>query len=167
MKVEKKEDKYIITDFDEFQAYKIASKVERDGMNFYTYLSINSDKQEIKEIFQFLADQERRHLRLFKGFLDGLQSDDQYVAQDSGLLNTFNLMDTGIFKPLHVLEKEAKGMDAAHCIQLALEAEIGSINFYLACLENVPAKTEKELLNIIEEEKKHKSMLEDALKKTA
>lgn len=164
MRIEKKEDGYSITDFNEFQAYKIAAKIEKDGISFYIYLSINSAISEMKEIFEFLAGEEKRHLRIFEAFLDKLSQEKQYVAQDNSLLN---IMDTGIFKPFHVLEKEAKGMNTKQCIQLAIDVEIGSINFYRACLENVAAEAKKELLNIIEEEKKHESMLEEALSKVA
>lgn len=164
MKIERREDGYIITDFNAPQAYKIAAKIEKDGISFYIYLSINSEKAEIKNIFEFLAEEEKRHLRLFEGFLDSLPAEEGHAGVDKSLLN---IMDTGIFKPYHELEKEAKGMNAKQCIKLAIDVETGSINFYRACLENAAPDVKKELANIIKEEAKHKIMLEDALSKTA
>lgn len=35
MKVEEKNNKLVITDFNEIDAYKIAYKVEKDGLDFY------------------------------------------------------------------------------------------------------------------------------------
>ncbi len=38
MKIEEREGKLVIVDFNELEAYKVASKIEKDGIRFYDNL---------------------------------------------------------------------------------------------------------------------------------
>ena len=58
MNVKKEGEKFVITDFSEFEAYKIAIKLEKDGAGFYTYLAEKTKDREVKGLYTFLSEEE-------------------------------------------------------------------------------------------------------------
>ena len=48
MKIEQKGNSFIITNFDEIEAYKVACKIEKEGLKFYKKLAENVDNIKAK-----------------------------------------------------------------------------------------------------------------------
>ena len=165
MKLEEINGKYVITDFDEAEAYNIACKLEKDGTGFYVYLAGKVEGQEAKKLFEFLIDQERKHFEVFKAQLDRLQQQEDMSKEPAE--NVLAMMDLGVIPPYHVLGKISEGIDdMSKAFSLAITMEDKSIKFYEACLQHVSSKQVKQdLVGIINEEKKHKELLESAQKK--
>lgn len=165
MKIREKEDELVIVDFDEFEAYRVACKIEEDGLRFYEKLASKIKNSGVVQALEFLIGEERKHLRLFEDSLSRLRDDKEDTAEDNDLLAS---MDFGIFQPYQsIAELENIMEDTSRALRLGIAIEDKSIKFYQACRQGVStddAKAELEL--IIGEEKKHKGLLEAQLKAT-
>jgi rubrerythrin len=162
MRIEEKQGKLVVTDFNEFEAYRIASKIERDGIEFYEKLSNNAGQKELKNALRFLLQEEKKHLKFFEGCLSLLREEKEDISEDEDLLSS---MDYGIFKPYQsITELENILKDSRKAIRLGLVIEDRSIEFYKNCEGKISTPvTKKEISRIIEEEKRHKELLENIL----
>ena len=159
MKIEAKGDKITIMDFNEFDAFRIAAKVEKDGLLFYAQLAAGVKKPEAKEVLEFLLGEEKKHLKFFEGQLDRLRQLKEDTNEDDDLLSA---LDFGVFQPYQNLKGlEDLVTNIPKALRLGLIIEDKSIQFYHACSQNLSAQGAKEeLANIIAEEKGHKALLE-------
>lgn len=162
MKIEERDGAFVITDFDESEAYRIAEKVEMDGIGLYKRLAEKSDLHRVRETLELLLDQERDHLEFFSGQRDRLMKEKDYAAEENDLLSG---IDYGIFQPYQSLGDLDKVITSPRkALRLGLIIEEKSINFYEACKRHVPSEaTKREIGAIIEEERQHKKLLEDML----
>ena len=158
MKIQDREDKLVIVDFDEFEAYRIACKIEKDGLRFYEKLGSRTENTEVGRAMKFLLEEERKHLRFFEDALSRIRRDKEDAAEDNDLLTS---MDFGIFQPYQsIAELENMVGDIPKALRLGIAIEDKSIKFYQACSQNVSVDDVKsELTLIIEEEKRHKDLL--------
>ena len=76
-------------------------------------------------------------------------------------------MDYGIFQPYQSMnELPDKIEDINRALRLGIVVEEKSVKFYQSCMDNLSASvTKQEVGNIIEEEKRHKILLESLLAK--
>ena len=164
MKIEEKDGKFIIADFNELDTYKIACKVEKDGLIFYKKLSQAIDDPQTKKLIEFLLEQENEHLKFFQGCLDEIRESKEDNFEEDDLLNS---MDFGIFWPYQSIEDLERILkDVKKAIKLGMAIEDKSVKFYEVCKENVSSEDVKlELNNIIEEEKKHRELFRNLLNK--
>jgi rubrerythrin len=162
MKIEEKDGSFIITDFNESEAYKIASKIEEDGISFYSQVLAQTQNPQVKEKVQYLLEEEKKHLKFFQKRLYEI-SESKCDANDED--NLLSYMEYEVFKPF----REAKDLpesikDAKTALNIGIIAENSSINFYLALKEQVSSfETKEELAQIIEEEKRHREIFERLL----
>ena len=94
MRIEEKEGKLIVTDFDEFDAFRIAGKIEKDGIEFYGQLASSVKGAEVKEALEFLLGEEKKHLRFFEDEIQRLRNEKEDADEEDDLLTT---MDYGTF----------------------------------------------------------------------
>lgn len=163
MKIVQRQDKFIIVDFSEFEAYRIAGKIEKDGIDFYEKISQETDNRQIQEKLEFLLGEERRHLGFFEDQLFRIRQKKEDTAEDNDLLTS---MDFGIFQPYQNIENLSAKLDnAKKTLRLGIVIEDNSIKFYNACLDGVKDNaTKKEIKNIIAEERRHKELLEGLIR---
>lgn len=162
MKIEEKNGEFLITDFNEIEAYKIARKIEEDGIGFYEGILASEKDEGVSGELRFLIQEEKEHLKFFEWCLfearqkieDGFEEDD-----------VLNYMNYGIFEPYrHIAGLADKIDDEKKALRLGIAIEEKSIKFYKACRAEVSSPdAKKELSNIIEEEKRHKTRFEDML----
>ncbi len=150
MKIHENEDgKLQLYDFNAFEAYKIAIKLEKDGISFYEKMLLTfCDKEHVK-IIEFLIKEEKKHLKFFQDCLNRIREEEDMLEED----DIVEYMDSRVFENLDA-DIENKSKD--EILDIALNAETNSIEFYTAlekCCEDV--KTKKALKVIIEDEKKH------------
>ena len=62
MKIDYSKGRIEITDFNSLEAYKIARKMERDGIEFYKRLQSQSLSPQVNEALGFLLQEEKRHM---------------------------------------------------------------------------------------------------------
>ncbi|MFC1807162.1 ferritin family protein [Candidatus Omnitrophota bacterium] len=164
MHIEEKDGRLAVVDFNEFGAYKIASKIESDGMRFYQDLQNKAKRDIIKSMAAMLADEEKRHLRFFESSLSRLQQEGEDEFEEDDILRS---IDYGIFTSgQQTQDVESLLNDPSKTVRFAIGVESKTIQFYESCKECITdIRVKEELDNIIEEEKKHKRMLEELLKK--
>ncbi|MFC1808655.1 ferritin family protein [Candidatus Omnitrophota bacterium] len=158
MKIEERGNELIIIDFDELEAYKIARKIENEGINFYKKLVANAKDEEVKKKFQFLLNEEYKHLEFFEERIKALNSEEEGFEEDD-LLTCF---DYGIFQPYKAIHDLPEHIDdVKKSLRLGLIVEENSVKFYQQCYAQVTSdKVKTELLIIAEEEMQHRKLIE-------
>lgn len=163
MKIEEKNGQLVIVDFNEAEAYKVACKIERDGINFYKNLIEKENNLEVKKELEFLLLDEKKHLKVFEDKLIELEEkiDDKFEGDD-----LLSYMEYGVFEPLkNIKNLEDVINNTQKALRLAIVAEEHSIKFYEACKDKVTSLETKEALSaIIEEEEKHKDVFNNMMK---
>jgi rubrerythrin len=162
MKIKQKKDEFVIVDFDEIEAYKIACKIEKDGIDFYKKLA-GLVGESVRKMADFLIEEEERHLRVFEDCLYEARQRQEDTFEEDDL---FSVMDYGVFYPYKSMEDIRELMnDSKKVLRLGLVIEDRSIKLYSACEKKVSSQSTREALrNIIEQEKRHKNLLEDMIK---
>lgn len=162
MRVEEKQEKLVIIDFNELEAYRIAVKIEEDGIRFYEKLAEKSISKKAKEVLDFLLNEERKHVKFFEGRIATLRQTREDSFEEDNLLKG---IDYGVFSPYKDISELEKRIDVARkALKLGLIIEDNSIKFYSACSEKVKnSQAKNEIANIIEEEKKHKILIQDLM----
>lgn len=162
MKITVENNELFISEFNAIEAYKIACAIEKDGISFYTRLRADEKNVEVAQTLDFLIEEEERHLKVFEERLAQLRNDQEDDFEDDDL---FACIDYGVFEPYESIENLAEYLDnIKKALRLGIKAEDNAVNFYQACLAGVSSDSAKsELEKIIEEEKKHKKILQDIL----
>ena len=70
MRIEELDGKLEVVDFNEFQAYRIACTIEKDGVQFYEKLLSKIERPELKETFEYLIREEKEHVKFFEGLMN-------------------------------------------------------------------------------------------------
>ncbi len=163
MNIEEKKGALVITDFNEAEAYRIAVKIEKDGIRFYRKLAATAQKASVKETLEFLMNEETRHLGFFEESLERLRLTGEDSSEDDDLLSS---MDFGIFSPYQEMEALDEAIpDLVKALKIGAIIEDKSIRFYQACRVQVSSpRSADELGEIIAEEERHKTLLLKLLK---
>ncbi len=163
MRIEEKDGKLIIVDFNELEAYKVASTIEKDGIRFYENLIRKITDESVKESLAFLLEEENKHLAFFQKHLSRIGQTREDGFEEDDLLN---YMEYGIFEPYQSMSAMRDIIDdVTKAIDLGIIVEDRTVKFYQACKAHVLSKTTKEeLQHIIDEENRHKKLLEGILK---
>lgn len=162
MRIEEKGTELVIVDFDEIEAYKIAEKIEKDGIEFYQKLLDTVTSPKSKEILNYLLKEEYAHLKFFGESIFRLRSKKEETSEDEDVLNS---MDYGIFCLYENLD-ELKNIlnNPKKAVRLGIVIEDKSTKFYESCKAHIESQAaKKELDVVIDEESKHRQMLEDML----
>ncbi|MFA5117738.1 MAG: ferritin family protein [Candidatus Omnitrophota bacterium] len=164
MRIQEKNGNFEVVDFDAVEAYKIACKIETDGLEFYAYLLKNVAAEPARKALFYLLKEEQKHLSLFESRLSELRQRTSDLSEDDDLLSS---MEYGIFQPYKNIEELALLVrDPAKALRLGLKVEDVSIGFYEACRNNVISpQAKEEISSIIKEEQKHKRLLQEILGK--
>ncbi|MFC1631430.1 ferritin family protein [Candidatus Omnitrophota bacterium] len=162
MKIQEQGEQFVIVDFNERDAYKIACQIEKVGINFYRKLKQAVKTELIKEAVNLLLEEENRHLEFFEKNFARVSANQEDGFEEDDLLN---YMDYGIFKPYQSIKDLQDHIDdAAKALRLGLIVEQKTVQFYQSCQEKVTSEqTKKELERIITEEKRHQAIFENAL----
>ena len=157
-----KSGKLTISDFSSIQAYKIAVKMESDGIDFYRDLLRQVRDVETQHEIEFLIEQEKSHLEIFQGLLNRVkQAQDDAFEED----DIVEYIKSRIFDVSQEKEKAQKMEHRHTALEEALDMERRSIVFYDGCLAQAKESQAKEAFKkIIEEEKKHLSKFSDLLR---
>ncbi|MDD5617622.1 MAG: ferritin family protein [Candidatus Omnitrophica bacterium] len=142
---------------------EIGIRIEENGRDFYKTLLSKTENKKAKEIFKFLAEEEKRHITTFQGILDKLdkyESTDSYPGEYLSYLTTlageyvFTKKDVGV-----KIAKDAKGDKEA--IDLGIGFEKDSIVFYEGIKNIVSADRHKVIEELILQEEGHLKRLSE------
>ena len=162
MRIEEKDGAFIIVDFNDLEAYKIARKIEKDGMDFYQDLMNLTDNEKTREALRLLIQEEEKHLKYFEDTLFDLRKNEWFEKEDDLLEE----MDYGIFPSPSHEEEAMRFLDAPEkALGMGIVLENRAIQFYEACQQRVTdEKAKRQITKIIQTEQEHKNILRDILK---
>jgi rubrerythrin len=140
---------------------KIAIKVEEEGRNLYHILEKKAEDKQLKEMWQYLKEQEEEHRAIFQEMLDKSAeyivyefSPGEYEAYLSAVASSY------VFTQ-ELMKQKTKELFASdlEAIDFGIYVEKESILTYSALKEYVLADKQPVLDKVISEEKKHLTQL--------
>ncbi|MFH1837325.1 MAG: ferritin family protein [Candidatus Omnitrophota bacterium] len=142
---------------------EIAVRIEENGKDFYAALSKMSDSPELKKTFDYLADMEKEHIETFRGMSQNECSyepkevyPEEYFAYMKDLASQF------VFTQKNKGKEIAENVkDVIDGMELAISLEKDSILFYEEAKKHLQDNAKADIEKIINEEKKHVSLLTD------
>jgi len=138
-----------IYDFNSVESFKIARKLEEDGINFYSKLLGSMKDSRVREVLLYLLGEEKEHLKIFEEMLR--HEDPEALDEREGEI--VDSMDTGVFA---FPKDEEVASDFDKTLQLGIALEKRSLAFYLEVVKYTESEEGKDALKkIIAEEKRH------------
>jgi len=139
------------------EVVELGIQIEKNGRDFYNALIERSKDGAAKNIYDFLAKEEERHIAVFKKLLESVE---KYEPQEAYPGEYFEYMNA--LAGEYVFTRENKGAEAAKKIKNdreAVETGIGfekdSIIFYEGMKKVVPEYDSKTVEELITQEKMH------------
>ena len=147
---------------------EIAVGIERNGMAFYQALADKTGKKDVKDIYSYLAGEEKKHLDTFQGMSDSLgQAKPPETYTEEYMLYLKSLVDSTVFSNVtEAQQKAGKVSDEIEALDTGIQAEKDSILFYIELHNLVREQDRKVVLNIVDEEKKHLRQLSELKKRS-
>jgi len=140
------------------EVIEIAIQIEKRGYEFYTLLKNNAKKNEMKKFFNWLANEEKKHIHVFEDLRE------TFTKIDLKVLNNWNevalyfksLIDNNVFPEADEDLFSGKELeDEIGAIHIAISFEKDNILYFQEIRELVE-ENEKEIINkLINEEKSH------------
>jgi rubrerythrin len=163
MKVDFSGDEIEIFDFDELEAYKIARKLEEDGLYYYSRMKEEVLKPEIRAVIELLLAEERKHLHNFEDKIEELVHEQKVLDEEETLPE---IVDSHVMDVLKDSKRVADILcNPQEALRLGIAVEKRTIAFYQTLQKNTSDNAGKEALStLIEEEKQHISKLEGLLR---
>ena len=138
---------------------KFAMQMELDGVKFYEQAA-KAAPAELREIFEYLADEERRHFKFFHSLSEGQTSKAGKNLISDSLGQTKNIF-------VQMIEQNAQtefGEEVRETWRQAREIEEKAVAMYTGEAAKENDATRKELLQkIAEEERRHVYLIENVL----
>jgi len=135
-------------------------QMEIDGQKFYEQSAAQATLRELKEIFQYLAEEEKRHFRFFKSLADGKADAAARELAGGSVKATRNIFVTLIESGAH----KSFGDEVAVAWKKAREIEEQAVKLYSEEVTRESDPQRKQLLQkIADEEKNHVYLIENVL----
>lgn len=139
------------------EIFDMAVRIENQGMDFYRACAGSASNSDVRKVFEYLADQESKHIEIFSGMKEGHED---YRLPESYPGEMYSYI--GSFVKDRVFEERKKGIktgaeteDPFKAVDTGLEFEKRSILFYSGIKQTV-RESEKEVIEkIIAEEHRH------------
>jgi len=140
------------------EVIEMAISTERSGQAFYQTASKLAKENNLKELFQYLAEEEEKHLKTFQSFYNTLKEKPEITPYnwEEGKLYLEALVDSKFFAGPDTainLAKEAKS--ELEAINSAMSFEKDTLIFFYQILEMIKSQEQELVKKIIEQEKKH------------
>lgn len=153
--------------FEASDIVEIAIRIEENGINFYKFAEQIAKQEEAKKLFSHLAVEEMNHKRIFEGIFAKMEKSnpaESYQGEYSAYLRAY--VDNNIIFTKEAMDKElSKVTDTIAAFDFAIKRELDSILYYHEIKKLVPATQHETLEQIIEEERKHFSILTEMKKR--
>lgn len=139
---------------------EFAMQMERDGQAFYEKAAETAPKPEIKEIFHYLAQEEKRHFEIFKNMQDGDTEAAIRILGSNTMAKTKNIF----VRLIEANGETSFGEDARKAWSEALKLEEKSVKLYTEEATKEKDQERRELLEkIAEEERSHVYLIDNML----
>jgi len=143
--------------FDTSEILEFAVRIEENGEAFYRRMAQKSKEEKIKNLFNYLADEEIKHRKAFGEMLAKIE---QYEPPESFPGEYFQYLrayaDEHIFTQAKTGLLTAEKMKSAkEAVEFALGAELDSILYYLEAKNLVPESQKAIVDKVVDEERHH------------
>ncbi|MFP4348437.1 MAG: ferritin-like domain-containing protein [Desulfococcaceae bacterium] len=148
------------------EVLEMAVQIERQGVTFYETCLKTELPAKIKQVFQFLLDQEHQHIQTFQEMRQDLSDHElpeSYAGETESYMQSF-VKDEVFTSPMQAAEKAEGITDASEAIEYGLKIENRSIDFYQNIKGVVPTSEREAIDGVIFQEKEHKRRLESLRK---
>ena len=142
---------------------EIAIGIERNGMAFYQALADKTGNRDVKDIYNYLAGEEKKHLDIFQSMSDSLgQAKPQETYTEEYMLYLKSLVDSVVFSNVtEARQKANKVFNEIEALDTGIQAEKDSILFYTELQNLVRERDRKVVLKVLDEEKNHLRQLSE------
>lgn len=152
--------------FSPSEVVQMGVQIEENGRDFYNAVAKSSKDDKAKEVFNFLAREETRHIEDFKKLLSTVEKyepPEVYPGEYFAYLKA--LADEHVFTQKNKGEEVAgKVKSDKEAIELAIGFEKDSILLYIQMKDMVPDNGKKVVDNLIDQEKNHLRRLSELKK---
>ena len=139
--------------FDINEIVNFAIEREQESYNLYKNLAEKVERQELKEIFQALMEEEKKHKVYYSELLSTTEQKRTPSAQGYDEYNEY--MRTLIDARKTVKEPQIDSGDIQEVLDFAIEREKDAVLFYIGLENYVPEKDQPTVKTIIREEGTH------------
>ena len=147
----------------------IAIGIEARGITFYDIMTRSTENAIAREVFKYLADMEREHIKTFQDMAaeaDKYQFPEAPTGEYTAYLQA--LVDSAVFTDdLVTSELATRASNELEAMEIATGAEKDSILFYYEMKDIMPQRAQPTINKIIAEEKSHLRQLSELKKKLA
>ena len=143
--------------FEASDIVEVAVRIEENGATFYRYAVQLAGNEEVKTLFQRLADEEVKHRRIFVQILAGMDRNlppEGYDGEYAAYLHDY-VDNRLIFKAEAFAGELAKLRSEASALDFAIQRELDAIHYYREMRDLLPADRREAIERIIAEEKEH------------
>lgn len=145
------------------EVFSLAMEIERSGHAYYKTVADAAKDKELSELFEFLAEQENRHYRFFERLKSQAPVLDVDVAEWEQATEYIKATTDSRFfigeDRAIALARSAE--DAAQAIDYAIGFEKDTLLFFYELLNVTSGESKKAAKNIVDEEKRHVTMLSE------
>lgn len=132
-----------------------AIRIERNGVEFYRYLSENAESNNARDVFSFLAAEEEKHIGVFRDMLDEVADYTPRYSYPGEYGLFLDELAASAIDSLKNFQDALKAEGFEEAIKLGIKIELQSIVFYSEFYELLPDNLSDTIKKIIGEEKKH------------
>lgn len=144
--------------FSPYEILEMARELERRGIDFYNRLTQLASSSSAREVFSFLGEEEKRHLKFFTRLQEELNEGKEITFSTTGESANYlgAIVESGILdKVLKGINLTPAGIEMEEALEVGIEIEKESILFYQGFLPMVSPQKREWLDKVVEEEKKH------------
>ena len=140
--------------FNVSEIYQFAIKIEENGEKFYRKVANKTKNKEVKDLFNFLADEEVKHKKVFEELLSKIEKYEPPESYPGEYFAYLKAYAEELIFPKGV-EREMEKEDVIEAINFGIRRELDSIMYYLEAKGFVPETQHNQLDKIIEQERAH------------
>ena len=140
------------------EVIEMAIATERSGQTFYQNASKLARENSLKELFQYLAEEEEKHLKTFQDFYNTLKEKPEITPYnwEEAKLYLEALIDSKFFaSPEKAINLAKEARSELEAINSAINFEKDTLLFFYQMLEMIKSQEQELVKKIIEQEKEH------------
>ena len=145
-----------MTYFNAQEILKFAVRIEESGEEFYSQAAALAESGEAKQIFQYLAGQEREHKATFESMAAEANAASAQMSFSGDYQAYLEAYLDNILFPVDTISSRVTALnDIFNLLNFGIKSELDSILFYHESKRMLPASQHDVIDKIIEEERRH------------
>jgi rubrerythrin len=144
-----------------YDVLSVALTNETLGAKFYAAMAGNSEKEDVRDVFYKLAEEEKEHRHLFQTLIEQYKDNTEYETISGNKIAYFKfLAENNIFATIieafKQRDKDFSDIGPKDALSIGIQAEKDSILLYQELYESTSHESVKEAISkLLEEEKMH------------